>query len=159
MSFDSVNNRFASCIQIVNSSGATSETSSTTAKAITGSTVSLLPKEAADGTTFKWTIAGTKTSTNNGFTITLVGNGTTLLTLTSDASTAVDWMAEIILRFTNPNVQKLVGKLLQDTEDPEINYAAATADFSAGGSIVAYVTATNGSDTLDAEMCIVERWI
>lgn len=151
--------RFDNHVSVYKTSGATSETSSTTAKAIDGSTVSLLPKEACDGMVIEWMAAGTKTNANAAHTVTLVGNGATLLTLTADAATASDWVAKITLRFTNPASQKLIGELILDTEDPEINYAAATTDFSGGGQIIMYVTAGNASDVLDSEMCIVKKYI
>ena len=155
---EAINNRFMNAVHVVKTSGTQAETLSTTAKAVAGSTVTLETQEAADGMCFEWMIAGTKSSTNGAFTVTLVGNGTTLLTLTADAVTASDWVANITLRFTNPKVQKLIGSLVLDTEDPEVNYAAGTTNFSGGGSILAYVTCADGRDTVDAEMCIVKRY-
>jgi len=144
--------------KVVKASCTQYETSSTTAKNIAECNVNI-PAKPPVGLTYRVRLTGTKTSTNAAHTVTLLINSTTVMTLTADDATAVDWVAEFLIRFTGPKSQKCMGWMISNTTDGESDYAAATVDLTAGGTLKPYVTAGHGSDTVTCEMCIVEEWV
>ena len=117
-----------------------------------------IPMKPAPGLTYRIKAAGTKTGANNAMVVYLKIGATQVLTLTADDATAVDWVAEIVVRFTAYNAQKIMGILLTNTADPETDYAAGTVDCSAGADMVLQVASANASDTVTCEMVTVEKW-
>ncbi len=130
---------------------------SATATAVTGSKVTIQPREAGDGLTFRFRCSGTKTGTNAAHVISLYINSTAVCALTADDATAVDWVAEFTLVFVNVAAQKVMGTISSDTTDCGADYAAGTVDCSAGATIQLYGT-SHASDSLTIELVTVERW-
>lgn len=124
---------------------------------VVGSKVYVHPRQAGDGLTFRWRLAGTKTGTTAAHTVALYINGTAVLTLTADDNTAVDWVADITVIFVNISAQKAMGTLLSDTADPDVDYAAGTVDCSSGATL-SIKTNTTSTDTVTHEMVTVEKW-
>ena len=118
-----------------------------------------VPQKPTAGLTYRFVLAGTKTGANAAHTVTLVLGGTTLMTLTADAATAVDWMAEFVVRFVDATNQKVMGRLSSSGLDAIADYAAGTVDCSAGNDLCPYITAGNSSDEVTCEMVTVEKWI
>jgi len=81
------------------------------------------------------------------------------MTLTADDATAVDWVAEFVIRFIDATNQKVMGWMISNTTDGECDYASGTVDCSAGNDLCPYITAGNSSDTVTCEMVTVEKWI
>src|SRR5574343_947923 len=150
--------RFNEVVKVVNAS-CTQTSTTTTAALVQGSKVVLEAGEVTDGLTFRWSLAGTKTGTNTAHTVTLVIDSTTVMTLTSDDATAVDWTAVFIMRCYGGAVQKIMGTMNSNTTDCESDYAAGTSNLRPGATIAVYITSGNGSDTVTSELCITERWI
>lgn len=149
--------RFYPVVRMLNASCVQTSTTNTAAT-VTGSSVTLLENGVIDGMTFRWKVTGTLTGGNAAFTLKLYWNSTTLLTLTSDAATAVDWVAEIVMRLYGGAVQKICGFMLNDSEDPDVDYAAGTTDLRGGGTLKLVITSGNSGDTVTTEMVTVESW-
>jgi len=158
MGNDNLNNVFYDVVRVVNASCVQTSTVNTAA-AVQGSKVTLEAGEVRDGTTYRWQVAGTLTGGNAAFLLTLVVNGATVLTLTSDAATAADWAATIVLRCYGGAVQKIWGSMTNNSEDPEVDYAAGTSDLRGGATMQLFVTSGNSGDTVTSEVCTVETWI
>lgn len=152
-----IDDRFFVTPKIVKQTATTTTIASTTATAITGMTINLHPGEASAGLTYRFTIAGTATGTNAAKTILLVINGTTVQTLTADAATAVDWMAQLTLVFTGGATQRCFGYHLQDTEDPDVQYDTGAVN-TQGGAVIQLQATSHGSDSLTINMGIIEMW-
>lgn len=149
--------RFKSIPAIVSQSVTQTSQAAAGTKTVTGSQVNVDNKPAA-GTAYRITLAGTKTGANAAHTVTLVLGGTTVMTLTADAATAVDWMATFVIIFGVSKVQKIMGNLHGAALDAICDYAAGTVDCSAGPELKAQVTSGHASDTVTAELVTVEKW-
>lgn len=125
------------------------------AKDVAGSSVNVRNKPGPP-LTYRYTLAGTNTGTNGSIQVLLVLGGTTVMTLTAEATTASDWLAEFIITFVNAKSQKIVGKLLQEAEDTAVDYADGTVDCSAGAVLKAQIKAGHSSDSITCEFVIVE---
>ena len=153
---NNLNERFKVTPSIVNMTGTATTIATATATLIAGTSINIKPREAGSGMAFRFKLAGTKTGTNAAHTVVLYLGSTAVNTLTADAATAVDWMAEFTIIFTNFTAQQTMGMLLVDSEDPEVNYAAGTVDCSGGVNM--YLMATShASDSLVIQMATVER--
>jgi hypothetical protein len=160
MSFDAINNRFQNAVHVVNASCTQLTVDDAAAAEIYGSKVTLLPGEAADGLTFRWSLAGTKTGTNEAHVVNLMSSlsDTPLLTLTADDTSAVDWTATIIMRIYGGALQKIMGFMSGNTTDCECDYAAGTASLKDGAKLFLTLDG-HTSDSVTAEMCVVESWV
>jgi hypothetical protein len=150
--------KFKHTSAVVQQTATTTTIASGTATVIKGTKVYINPREAGDGLTFRYKLAGTQTGTNAAHVITLYLGSTAVCALTADAATAVDWVAEFTIIFVNTKAQKVMGWHLQDTEDAEVNYAAGTVDCSGGITMAVYGT-SHSSDSLACEMVTVEKWV
>ena len=148
--------RFGVTPEIVSQSGTQTSTTSTDADVV-GSKVNVDNKPAA-GTCYRFTLAGTNTGGNAAHTVDIHFGSTNLITLTADAVTAVDWMATIVVMILDSKNQRIMGHMQGNALDCENDYAAATADMSAGGTLKAVINSGHASDTVTCEMCVVEKW-
>jgi len=110
------------------------------------------------GSTFKVTMAGTKTGTNGTLTVALYCNSTAVLSIDADADTAVDWMATLYMVQVSPKVQRCFGQLFTLTEDPRIDYATAAIDLSGEFTFRAAMANEHASDEITCDVCIIEFW-
>ncbi len=149
--------RFKSVPAIVSQSVEQTSQAAAGTSDVTGSKVNVDNKPAA-GTAYRVTLAGTKTGANAAHTVTLVLGGTTVMTLTADAATAVDWMATFTIIFKDSNNQRVMGNMQGNALDCENDYAAGTVDCSAGAELKAQITSGHASDTVTAELVTVEKW-
>lgn len=150
--------RFGVVPQIVAAGGTQVSQAGADTSAVTESKVNV-PSKPPAGLTYRFKLAGTKTGANAAHTVTLVLGSTTLQTLTADAATAKDWVAEFTVRFNSANVQKVMGLLSGDELDAICEYDAGAVDCSAGAALQCKVTSGHASDTVTAEMVTVERWV
>lgn len=159
MSFDAISNRFSPAVHVVNFSSTTLTVSDAVATEVYGSSFNLEPGMAAAGMGFRWTIAGTKTGTNEAHVVNLMStlSSTPLLTLTADDTSAVDWQAVITLVLTGGASQKISGIMISNTTDGETDYATGTASLKGGAKL--YVTIDgHTNDDVTADFCILEAW-
>ena len=159
MAFDSINNRFAAAVHVINASATQRSVDDGVAALVYGSDVVLEVGAAGNGLGFRWNIAGTKTGTNEAHTVNLMSSlsSTPLMTLTADDTTAVDWTAQFILYCYGGAVQKIMGSMDSNSLDAESDYAAGTASLKGGATL--YVTIDgHANDTVTSEMCILEAW-
>ena len=126
-----------------------------TAKDVSGSSVNV-PNKPGPPLTYRYKLAGTNTGTNGSIQVLLVLGATTLMTLTAEATTASDWIAEFIVTFKDHKTQKIMGSLLQEAEDTAVDFADGTVDCTAGGVLKAQVKAGHADDSITCEMCIIE---
>ena len=118
-----------------------------------------IPAKPDSGLTYRIRMTGTKTGANATMTVSLLLGATEVITLTADAVTASDWVAEFMLRIKDATNQKVSGFYLQDTEDPDVNYADGTVNLGAGAALIPRITSSHGSDVVYCEACTVEAWI
>lgn len=118
-----------------------------------------VPAKPPAGLTYRYKLAGTKTGANDNHTVLLVLDGTTIMTLTADDGTAVDWVAEFTVRFTDSQNQKVMGYMVANTCDGEVDYAAGTVNCTAETVLEVRITNTDASDTTTVEMLTGEKWI
>ena len=116
----------------------------------------VVPAKPPQNLTYRIKLAGTKTGANAAMLVKLKLGSTTVMTLTADDATAVDWVAEFNLMIVNSHNQKISGLFLANTADPEVDYAAGAVDLSAGAELVPQITSAHASDTVTCEMCTVE---
>jgi polygalacturonase len=124
---------------------------------VTGSKV-LVPAKPPAGLTFRFKCAGTKTGANAAAVLHLKIGATQAVSITFDDVTAVEWLAEITVRFTDASNQKIMGYVLNDTCDPAIEYAAGTVDCKGGAEMVLQIQSADAGDTVTVEMVTVESW-
>ena len=148
--------RYSTLSEVVNKSGTATASALAAVTTVDGSKAVLKAGEAAAGTIFRWSLGGTKTGTNGTHTVDLAVNGTSVMTLTSDDTSAVDWSASIILYIQGKATQKILGVMLLDTADNDVNYVDGTADMSSGCVLTVTHTTTSG-DTATIDFCFVER--
>ena len=144
-------------LALINQDDTTMTTSSTTAKTIAGSVVDFPPGYVGRGLVYKIVLVGTKTATNAVHTVTLLLGTTTLMTLTSAAATASDWVVEFYVMFTSGSAQKVAGRYLAQALAVAADYAVGTVDCHKGITMKCQITAGNSSDTVACEMCLVEE--
>jgi hypothetical protein len=155
----SLDDRFKITKAIVSQSATTTDTGvSSTEKVVIGSRVYLQPGEAGNGKTFKWTLGGTKTGTAGNPTVKLYANGTAIATATLAQKNAVDWFCGLTCACTTPTGQKCISFMSQQGEETAAAYDAGTADLSRGGTLYLQIGSGHGSDSIQAEVCIVEMW-
>ena len=151
--------RFGVTPEIVAGSNTTyTETSNDTVENCLASRVTV-PGRPPAGLTYRYKLAGTKTGANDNHTVLLVLNGTTLMTLTADDGTAVDWVAEFTVRFTDSQTQKIMGYMVANTCDGEVDYATGAVDCTAETVLEVRITNTDASDTTTCEMLTCEKWV
>ena len=153
-----INERFSATPEIVAGSNTTYSEALVATEACTDSRVSVPAKPPA-GLTYRYKLAGTKSGENIAHTVLLVLNGATLMTLTADDATEVDWFAEFTIRFADSKNQKIMGEMHKNTADYEVDYAAGTEDCTAGGVLEFKITNGHTSDVTTCEMLTCERWI
>jgi hypothetical protein len=118
-----------------------------------------VPARAPAGLTYRFKLGGTKTGTDAAHTAILVLNGTTVMTLTSDDSSAGDWFAEFTIRFADSNNQKIMGEMHSKSDDYDVDYAATTINCTIGATLEAKIGNGHTSDITYCEMLTVEKWI
>ena len=156
----SLDARFKLTKAVVSQSATQTDTGVTaTAKVVVGSTVNLHPREAGNGKTFKWTLGGAiGAGTNAVAVVKLLANGTAIATSTMAQSDAKDWFCEIICVCVTSAVQKCISFMAQQGEESAAAYDAGTVDLSGGGTLYLTIESGNASDSIQAEVCIVEMW-
>lgn len=115
-----------------------------------------VPSKPEPGTVYKIKLAGSKSGANAAMLVKLKLGSTTIMTLTADDGTAVDWVAEFTVIIVSAKAQRTVGHFLSNTADPEVDYAATTVDLSAGADLVPQITSAHASDVVTCAMCTVE---
>lgn len=148
--------RFVTPIALARVGATTREATASGTTKVTESEV-LVPAKPPENLTYRFKLGGSKTGANAAFTMTLVLGTTTLMTLTADDGSEVDWVAEFTVIFKNSNVQKVMGSLLLNTADPDTDYAAAAVDCGNGLPLFVNVISGHGSDTVTCEMVTVEK--
>jgi len=147
---------------IIIAQGATASTATgggTDSCDVTGSTLSLADGAFAAGKTIKWTIAGTKDSTNGTMSVHLSLGGSDVLTLTSGDSAAADWIAEITMHeYTDTAHQKFFGTLSVNGKSVVTDYATGTTDMNSGSAVTAKIRiqAAGSGDNVVSEYVRVE---
>jgi len=137
----------------------TSEAGSATTKDIAGSLVTVPKGYFEPGTTFKFTLAGTRSGTAGATTLLIAIGSTTVISIACPANTAVDWMAEFwITEHTNLKMQRCFGRFLMETEDAAVDYADGTVDVSNEVVIKARMTNASNSDVSYCNFVMVECW-
>lgn len=145
--------------KVVAASSTTLTDATVAGTAIPASIINLLPGEAGEGLTFRFTLAGTKTGTNAAHIIYTYLGSTAIQTLTADDTTAVEWMATIVVRFSSGAAQKVMGMLSKDTADPDVSYDAGTTSAIGGNTLKLVLAAGHTSDSVTCELITVERWV
>ena len=118
-----------------------------------------VPNKPPAGTTYRVKMTGTKTGTNAAMKVHLKIGSTQVVSLTAPGNTAVDWVAEFLIRFTDSKNQRASGSFLSNAAAVVVDYAAGTVDLSAGAALVAQIQSQHASDTVTCESCTVESWI
>lgn len=113
----------------------------------------------APGTTFRVTVNGVKAGTNGAAAILLILNGTTVLTLTCGANTAVDFLAIGTVIQKSPKVQESCGVWLHETEDAAVNRDAGAVDCSGDTTFTVSMQNVHGSDDLTVYSVLIEYWL
>ena len=150
--------RFDNLVRVVNQSCTQVSNATVTAAYVPGSKVVLEAGQVQNGLTLRWTCGGVLAGGNAAFPLTLVVNGTTVFTLTSDAATAGDYTATVMMVCYGGALQKLIGNMINNAEETEADYAAGTADLRGGAIIELKVASGHTSDTVTVEVCTVEAW-
>jgi len=119
------------------------------------------------GDTFKWRAFGSAGGTVATKSILVIsGNpvvhaqtGQTMFTLTTtNAASAGDWEAEIIMYVISDTSQTWSGTLHQSGATRHVDYSATTWDLSGVTPIGLYVVAPGSSDSMDPEWAEIRRW-
>ena len=118
-----------------------------------------VPGRPPAGLTYRYKLAGTAGGGNDSHTVLLVLNGTTIMTLTADAVTAADWVAEFTVRFTDSQTQKIMGYMVQDSFDGEVDFATGAVDCTAETVLEVRITNTDARDSTTCEMLTCEKWV
>jgi len=152
--------RFKTTKAVLNQSATQTDTgTSATEKEVVGSRINVHPREAGDGRTYKWTLGGAIAAGGNAAAVVkLYANGTAIATSTMAQNDAKDWFCTIICVCVNTQVQKCISFMNQQGEECAAAYDAGTTDLSAGGSLYLQIGSGNASDSIQAEVCIVETW-
>lgn len=156
----SLDSRFKLTKSIIKQSATQTDTGvSATAKEVVGSRIALNPREAGNGTTYRWVMGGAIGAGGNGAAVfKLYAGGTAIATLTMAQSDAADWFAEIICVFVNYTSQKCISRCNQQGEESAAAYDAGTADCSNGIQMFVTAESGNASDSIQVEVCFVEKW-
>lgn len=128
---------------------------------VTGSKIVVPRGYFAPGTTFRFTLGGSRTGTAGAATALIDINGTTAITIAIPSNTAVDWMAEFIVSaHTDFAHQNCLGRVFVNSASTyvAVDYAAATVNVSQESTIKARLTLANGSDEVTCNYCLVEYW-
>lgn len=150
-----LNNRFVRPVYGVCAGTTQTSEGDNSAKTVSGSLVNV-ENRPGPPLSYRYTLAGTNTGTNGSWTIALVLNGTTLMTLTAAATTASDWVADFVILFKDSKHQRVLGKISQNAEDCVSDYAAGTVDCSAGAPLIVQIASGHSSDTITCEMIVIE---
>jgi len=117
------------------------------------------------GDTFKWRAFGTAAGVVATKSILVIsGNpientGQTMFTLTTtNAASAGDWEAEIIMYVISDASQKWSGTLHQSGATRHVDYSATTWDLSGVTPIGLYVVAPGSGDSMDPEWAELRKW-
>jgi len=153
-----LNERFGCIPEIVAGSNTQYSEATVATEACPKSRVNV-PNKPPSGLTYRYKLGGTKSGANVAHTVLLVLGGTTVMTLTADDATAVDWVAEFTIRFTDPKNQKVMGHMISNTTDGESDYAAGTVNCTAGAVLEVKITNGHTSDTTTLEMLTCEKWV
>jgi len=150
-----LNNRFVHPIYGVNAGTVQTSEADASAATVSGSSVNIENKPGPP-LSYRYTMAGTNSGTSGNWTIALVIGGTTLMTLTADATTASDWVATFVIIFKDSTNQRVCGTIIQNAEDCVADYAATTVDCSAGATMLVQINAGHASDTVTCDMITIE---
>lgn len=155
-----MDDRFKITKAVINQSATQTDTGTTaTEKEVVGSRIYVHPREAGGGRTYKWTLGGAIGAGGNAAaTIKLYANGTAIATATMAQADAKDWFCEIICVCVTSATQKCISFVTQQGEESAGAYDAGTTDLSGGGSLYLMIGSGNASDSIQAEVCFVERW-
>ena len=156
----SLDARFKVTKAVVNQSATQTNTgTSATEKEVVGSRVYLHPREAGNGTTLRWSLGGAIAAGGNAAAVVkLYANGTAICTQTMAQADAKDWFCQITTVCTTSAVQKSIGFICQQGEESAANYEAGAVDCSGGVTFLLKIGSGHGSDSIQAEVCTVERW-
>lgn len=155
---DNLNERFSVIPEIVGqSTRETNFTGSGTTAYITDGTVNI-PAKPPRGLAYRYTCWGTKTGTNATHKINLVLAGTELISVEADDTTAVDWIATILVIFHNPKVQRAAGHIASEGLDCGADVADGAIDCSAGGALRLQAE-KHTSDDVTVDGLVIERWV
>lgn len=123
---------------------------------VTGSSLKLRPEDFKPGTAFRFTMGGTKSGANAAMIVHISLAGTQIVSITADASTAVEWTSQITVAAKTMASQVCIGQLFTDTEDAALEYAAGSVNMKGGGVLKAQIQSQHGSDTVTCEFCMIE---
>lgn len=141
-----------------------SNTVSTTGDAetidVTGSEITIPKGFFAPGTTFRYTLYGSRTGTAGAATILVDLGGTTIATIAIPTDTAVDWKAVIEISehtdFAHQNVSETV--LTSATVLSAYDTATGTVNVSNDITMKAQMTLANASDSVTCNHVRLECW-
>lgn len=127
---------------------------------VTGSSFTVKKGQFKPGTTFRFTLGGSKSGTNAAMKVHLKVGGTQVMSLTAPDATAVDWKAEfIITEYGNFAKQKTIGKLHTNATVGTNDYAASTVDVTNDIVLLAQIESQNAGDNVLCEYVLVEYWV
>jgi len=117
-----------------------------------------VPNKPARGLTYRVKCWGTKTGTNAVHAINLVLAGTEVLSVEAQATTAVDWVAELIVSFESPAVQRAAGWMSSEGLGAAADVADGAIDCSAGGALRLQIE-KHTSDDVSIDGLIIDRFV
>ena len=141
--------------QVLYQSGASTATSGTDVSYPTGVLTipkgTIIPKSA-----FRIIMSGTKTNANGVMSVTLYLKDAAILTLSTAAATAADWIAEMVVVCSAGNAQTAFGKLLANALAVVVDNVTATKNTTVDVVLKAGIAAANASDTVTCNYVRVE---
>jgi hypothetical protein len=112
------------------------------------------------GSTFRFTLAGSRAGTAGAATLLVVIGSTTAISIAIPTNTAVDWTAQFtVTEHTGFAHQHCYGHILTSaTVLSAMDYASATVDVSQQTTIKLQQTLASASDTLVIDHVLIEYW-
>lgn len=153
-----LNERFSVIPEIVaQSTRETNFTGSGTTAYVTDGSVNV-PANPPRGLAYRITCWGTKTGTNAIHMVNLVLAGTELISVEADDTTAVDWIAQILVIFHSPKVQRAAGHIASESLDCGADVADGSIDCSAGATLKLQLE-KHTSDDVTCDGLVIEKWV
>lgn len=125
-------------------------------KTVTGTTIVIPAGEFTKGSTFIYTLFGTKDAGNGTVAVKLNLNGTDVLTLTSGSSAAGDWMFRGSVSSLTSASQNCFGFFDQTAVVEVVDFATASVSTVGPSTLKATITNSSASDTVTVEHATVE---
>ena len=128
---------------------------------ITGSDITVPKGHFAPGTSFRWTMSGSRAGTAGAATLLIIIGATTALSIAIPSNTAVDWNAQFtVCCYENMAKQRCFGEVKVNgaTTYVAVDDAAATVDVSQEITMKAQATLASASDDIYVNHVMLETW-